>query len=74
MWAAIGVLIGLGFISLFLFLIGLAAFFVSKALYAHLVRAGFAHANTIRVVSFIATFFGICILGCICLSGCRFQR
>lgn len=56
-----------------LFLIGLAAHFISKAVYGHLIRGGFAYANAVRVVSFIGVFVGICILGCICLMF-TFQR
>ena len=56
-------------------LIGLAARFASAALYGYLVRAGYAHAYTIRVISFIAIVVGICcILGFIFLATFRLER
>ena len=70
---AFGPLIAFGFLALFLGLIALAAHFISKAVYGHLVREGYGYANAIRVVSFIAIFIGMCMLGFICLMF-TFQR
>jgi hypothetical protein len=46
------------FLLVVLLLIGFAAHVASRAIYASLVRSGYAHAKVIRVVSFIAIFVG----------------
>jgi hypothetical protein len=58
-----------------LFIIGLAAHFISLGVYRSLIRAGYPDPVVMRVVTFIASFIVIFLIaGWILLSALRFSR